>query len=166
VYDNLVANTQYSGLRFNTTSLSNSKVWSNTFYNTGLSSPGKSDSYGVISDDWNLPSGSVSFVNNIFYASAGSHLIGGSTGFTGTEGTWSANLWFNGADPAPAFATASISLDPLFVNTGSDFHLATGSPAIGAGTTSASSLVSDDLFGTGRAAHVDIGAVAFLAAKN
>ena len=160
VYDNLVANTQYSGLRFNTTSLSNSKVWSNTFYNTGLSSPGKSGSYGVVSSDWNLPSGSVSFVNNIFYASAGSHLIGGSTSFSGQEGKWMDNLWFNGNDAVPSFATGSVNANPLFMNVGSDFHLASTSPAIGTGSTTASTLVTTDLFGTARASSMDIGAVA------
>jgi hypothetical protein len=155
----VVANTQYSGLRFNTTNLSNAKVWSNTFYNTGLSSAGKSGSYGVISDDWNLPAGSVSFVNNIFYASAGSHFIGGSTSFSGKESTWANNLWFNGTDAVPSFAAASVNANPLFVSAGSDYHLVTTSPAIGTGSSTTSSMVTNDLYGTTRSGSADIGAV-------
>ena len=159
VYDNVVANTQYSGLRFNTTTLSNAKVWSNTFYNTGLSTPGKSGSYGVISDDWNLAAGSVSFVNNIFFASAGSHYIGGSTSFSGAESKWVGNLWFNGTDAVPSFASASVNANPLFVSAGSDYHLASTSPAIGIASTTASSLVTNDLFDTAQTTSTDIGAI-------
>ena len=162
VTDNLIANTQYSGLRFNTTNLSNAKVWSNTFYNTALGASAKQGgNYGVISNDWNLPAGSVSFVNNIFYASPGSSLLGGSTPFSGKEGGWTNNLWFNGADGAPSFASAAVILDPLFVSAGSDFRLGVGSPAIAAGSKSASTLVTDDLYGTARTSTVDIGAVAY-----
>lgn len=162
VYDNLIMNTQYSGLRFNTTDLANAKVWSNTFYNTVLSTSAKQGSnYGVISNDWNLPAGSLSFANNIFYASRGSGFLGGSVSFSGKEGSWANNLWFNGAGGAPGFATAAVTLDPLFVSAGSDFHLNAGSPAIGAGSTTASPLVSDDLYGTARTSTVDIGAVTY-----
>ncbi|MBW8760424.1 MAG: right-handed parallel beta-helix repeat-containing protein, partial [Burkholderiales bacterium] len=164
VYDNLVTNTQFSGLRFNTVNLANASVLSNTFYNTALAASAKQGSYGVISNDWNLPAGSVKFVNNIFYASNGAYLLGGSTAFSGLEGTWSDDLWFNGADGAPTFATGAVSLDPLFVRAGSDFHLGSGSPAIGAGSSTTSSVVADDLYGTLRTANIDIGAVAVPAA--
>jgi len=161
VYDNLIANTQYSGLRFNTTNLSNAKVWSNTFYNTAISANAKLGNYGVISNDWTLPAGSVSFVGNIFYAGTGTDILGGSTGFNGSEGSWANDLWFNGADGVPTFATAAADADPLFVSVGSDYHLGIGSPAIGAGSASASALVTDDLYGTARTSAVDIGAIAY-----
>ncbi|MBW8760427.1 MAG: hypothetical protein JF586_22800, partial [Burkholderiales bacterium] len=160
VDDNLVANTQYSGLRFNTTTLANAKVWSNTFYNTVLNANAKSAGYGVISNDWSLPAGSVSFVGNIMYASAGSQFLAGAVGFSGREGTWANNLWFNGAG-MPSFASASVSANPMFVSAGSNFHLSAGSPAIATGGTTAATLVKDDLYGKARAATVDIGAVAY-----
>ena len=157
VYDNLVANTQYSGLRFNTVDLSGAKVWSNTFYNTSIS--GIKGSYGAVSNDWNLPAGSVSFVNNIFYTSSGKTNLGGDVGFSGAEGTWASNLWFNGTDAVPSWATAAVHADPKFVSAGTDYHLGTGSPAIGAGGATPGTLVKDDIFGTARGSTVDIGAV-------
>ncbi|MEO6447910.1 MAG: hypothetical protein ABIO42_01555 [Burkholderiaceae bacterium] len=161
VYDNLIANTQYSGLRFNTTNLSNAKVWSNTFYNTVLNSRAKQGgNYGVISNDWNLSAGSVSFVGNIFYASAGTQFLGGSVGLGGNLGSWANDIWFNGTDAVPSFATAAVDADPLFVSAGSDYHLGIGSPAIGAGSSTASALVTDDLYGTARTSTVDVGAIA------
>jgi len=84
VYDNLVMNTQYSGLRFNTVDLSGAKVWSNTFYNTSIA--GIKNAYGAVSNDWGLPPGSVSFVDNIFYSASGKKILGGSVGFSGLEG--------------------------------------------------------------------------------
>ena len=158
VYDNLVANTQYSGLRFNTVDLSGAKVWSNTFYNTSIT--GIKNAYGAVSNDWSLPAGSVSFYNNIFYTDSGKTNLGGDGGFSGAEGTWSNNLFFNGSDAVPAFAINSVKADPKFVSNGSDFHLATGSPAIGTGSSTTSTLVKDDAYGTARKAAVDIGAVA------
>ena len=158
VYDNLVMNTQYSGLRFNTVDLSGAKVWSNTFYNTSIT--GIKNAYGAISNDWNLPPGSVSFVNNILYTASGKTNLGGDGGFSGAEGAWANNLFFNGSDAVPSFATASVHADPKFVAAGTDFHLATGSPAIGTGSSTTSTLVKDDVYGTARKSAVDIGAVA------
>ncbi|HEY9025881.1 MAG TPA: hypothetical protein VIP05_16385 [Burkholderiaceae bacterium] len=158
VYDNLVMNTQYSGLRFNTVDLSGAKVWSNTFYNTSIT--GIKNAYGAVSNDWNLPANSVSFVNNIFYTASGKTNIGGDGGFSGSEGNWTDNLFWNGSDAVPSWATGSVHADPKFVATGSDFHLATGSPAIGTGSSSTATLVKDDVYGTGRKSAVDIGAVA------
>jgi len=158
VYDNLVENTQYSGLRFNTVNLSGARIWSNTFYNTSIAGAGSA--YGAVSNDWNLPAGSVSFVNNIFYTASGKTYVGGDGGLSGSEGAWTNNLWFNGTDAVPVFATASVHADPKFVAAGTDFHLATGSPAIGTGATTTSTLVKDDLYDTVRKSAVDIGAIA------
>jgi len=158
VYDNLVTNTQYSGLRFNTTDLSGAKVWSNTFYNNSIT--GVKDAYGAVSNDWNLSAGSVSFVDNIFYPASGKTFLGGSVGFNGLEGAWLNDLWFNGGDGVPAFAVGAVTADPKFVAAGTDFHLATGSPALGMGATTAATLVKDDLYGTARKSAVDIGAIA------
>jgi len=156
VYDNLVMNTQYSGLRFNTTDLSGAKIWSNTFYNTSIA--GITHAYGAVSNDETLPAGSVSFVNNIFYTASGKTNLGGDASFTSGMGTWTNNLWFNGSDGVPSFATGSINADPKFVAAGTDFRLAAGSPAIGKGSTATATLVKDDVFGTTRPSPPDIGA--------
>jgi len=158
VYDNLVANTQYSGLRFNTVDLAGAKVWSNTFYNTSIT--GIKNAYGAVSNDWGLPAGSVTFVDNIFYTASGKTNLGGDVGFNGLEGAWLNNLWFNGSDAVPTFAIGAVQADPKFVAAGTDFHLATGSPALGVGNTTVSTLVKDDLYGTQRKSALDIGAVA------
>jgi hypothetical protein len=155
--DNLVMNTQFSGLRFNTTDLAGAKVWSNTFYNTSIT--GVTRAYGAVSSDDSLPAGSVSFVNNIFYTASGKTNLGGDVGFTSSTGSWVDNLWFNGSDGVPSYATGSVSADPKFVAAGTDFHLAPGSPALGKGSTTASTLVKDDLYGATRPSPPDIGAV-------
>ena len=82
-----------------------------------------------------------------------------STSFSGAESKWVGNLWFNGTDAVPSFASASVNANPLFVSAGSDYHLASTSPAIGIASTTASSLVTNDLFGTARATSTDIGAI-------
>jgi hypothetical protein len=157
IWNNLVANVQFSGLRFNTTDLQGAKIWSNTFYNTSIK--GAPNLYGVVSNDWNLPAGSVSFVDNIFYAAPHTTFLGGSVGFSGTEGSWASDLWFNGTDGVPAFATAAKTGDPKFVAAGSDYRPGAGSAAIGTGSASVNSLVKDDLFGDPRGASFDIGAI-------
>lgn len=157
IYDNVVANTQYSGLRFSTTNLSGAKVWANTFYDTSIA--GVKGSYGAVSNDDSLPAGSASFVNNIFFTATGKTNLGGDTGFNGSEGTWINDLWFNGTDAVPSFAVAAVHADPKFVSAGTDYHLGTGSPALGAGSSTTNALVKDDLFGTARPSPTDIGAV-------
>ena len=157
VFDNLVLNTQFSGLRMNSVDLIGAQVYNNTFYNTSLHGP--SDYYGAVSNEWNLKAGSVDFANNIFWPSAGSGYTGGTVPFTGKEGSWAHNLWFGGADEVPAFAQAPVTLDPKFVSAGSDFHLRAGSPAINAGSAAVSPTVVDDLDGRRRpkAGGYDIG---------
>lgn len=143
VFDNLVLNTQYSGLRINSVDLKGAKVYNNTFYNTSLK--GASDYYGALSNDWGLKVGAVDFVNNILRPAPGTRYTGGSVGFDGTEGSWSNDLWFGGVEGVPGFAQAPVAADPKFVAAGSDFHLHAGSPAINAGSGAVSALVKDDL---------------------
>lgn len=143
VFDNLVLNTQYSGLRINSVDLKGAKVYNNTFFNTSLK--GASDFYGTLSNDWGLKAGSVDFVNNILRPAPGTRYTGGSVGFGGTEGSWSNDLWFGGMEGVPDFAQAPVAADPKFVAAGSDFHLHAGSPAINAGSGAVSALVKDDL---------------------
>ena len=159
VYGNLVANTQYSGLRFNTTDLVGAKVWSNTFYATSLH--GASDFYGAVSNDWGLPAGAVDFTDNIFFPAPGTNYVGGSVGFFADgKATWSTDLWFGGHDGVPSFASAPKTGDPTFVAAGSDYHLAPGSAAAGTGSAAVSSLVKVDLDGRARTSPWDIGAYA------
>ncbi|WP_374568374.1 choice-of-anchor Q domain-containing protein [Ideonella sp.] len=143
VFDNLVLNTQYSGLRINSVDLKGAKVYNNTFYNTSLK--GASGFYGALSNDWNLKAGSVDFVNNILQPAPGTRYTGGSVGFGGAEGSWSNDLWFGGVEAVPGFAQAPVVADPKFVVAGSDFHLRAGSPAINASSSAVSALVKDDL---------------------
>jgi hypothetical protein len=112
-----------------------------------------------MSNDDTLPAGSLSVVNNIFFTATGKTNLGGDTGFNGSEGTWANDLWFNGTDAVPSFATAAQHADPKFVTAGTDYHLGTGSAALGTGSSTTSTLVKDDLFGTLRPSPNDIGAV-------
>ena len=83
-----------------------------------------------------------------------------SVGFSGAEGSWANDLWFNALNGVPSFATSAVKANPMFVSPGSDYHLATGSPAIGTGGTTASTLIKDDLYGKARASTLDIGTIA------
>lgn len=153
IYDNLIYATQTGGIRFNTTTLSDCKIWNNTLHDTNL---GKNPSYGAFTNDWGLPRGALDVRNNVIQATAGTAYFSGSVGFEGTEGTFSNNLYFGGSD-APAFDAKALAGDPRFVSPGTDFHLLPGSPAIGAGSPVTSALVVDDFDLLPRAGS-DIGA--------
>jgi hypothetical protein len=140
-YDNVVYNAAYGCLRFNTVSLKAAKIYNNTFYS--CSSHG---GYGVITNDWNLPSGALDMENNIFYASSGGSYAGGSVGMSGGIGTVTHNLFYNGND-GDSWDAHPISGNPLFLTlsvTAPDLHLQTGSPAIGAGSTTVAPVVTTD----------------------
>jgi len=119
------------------------------------------DFYGAVSNDWNLQAGAVSFVDNIFVPAPGTNYVGGSVGF-GADGkaTWASDLWFGGHDGVPSFASAARTGDPKFVAAGTDYHLGSGSGAIGTGSAAVSPLVVVDLDGRTRASPWDIGAYA------
>jgi hypothetical protein len=155
-YDNVVYNAAYGCLRFNTVSLKGAKIYNNTFYS--CSSHG---GYGVITNDWNLPSGALDMENNIFYASTGGSYSGGSVGMSGGLGTVTNNLFFNGND-GEGWDSHPVSGNPLFLVltiTAPDLHLQTGSPAIGAGSTAVASVVTSDYDLNPRSStSIDIGA--------
>lgn len=157
IWNNIVYNAQYAAVRFNTLDLTGAQIFNNTFYNTNLV---HNALYGALTNDWNLPSGSMDVENNIFYVATGTPYNSGSNGVSASAGTFANNLWFNGSGSTSIDSTA-IHSDPLFVANGSDFHLQTGSAAIGAGARPAAvtSLVTDDFELKARGATMDVGAL-------
>ena len=156
-YDNVVYDTAYGCLRFNTNTLNDAKIYNNTFYNCSTHA-----GYGVVSNDWTLPSNALDMENNIFYASNGGTYAGGSLGMAGNIGIVTNNLFYNGSD-GDGWDSHPISGDPLFVSTTTpDFHLQSGSPAIGAGSTAVASVVTTDYDLKARSStSIDIGAYAY-----
>jgi hypothetical protein len=141
IYDNIVYNTQYAGIRFNTTDLVGARIFNNTFYNTDTAS---SSNYGAITNDWTLGSNALDLRNNIFWPHSGTRYNGGSVGLAAGHGTVSNNLWFGGLDAVPTFDASSKTGNPQFVSAGSDFHVNAASPAVDAGSSGVSSVVSND----------------------
>jgi hypothetical protein len=157
IWNNVVYNAQYAALRFNTTNLKGAQIFNNTFYNTNTV---KNSLYGALTNDWNLPSGAMDVENNIFYVASGTPYTSGSVGVSSSTGTFAHNVWFNGSG-SMTIDSAPVMADPKFVAPGADFHLQSGSPAIGAGSTgtNVTSLVTNDYDLKPRSATVmDIGA--------
>jgi hypothetical protein len=140
-FNNIVFNTAYGCLRFNTTTLSGAKFYNNTFYNcTTSGNPG----YGVLTNDWNFPADAYDIENNIFYATGGGTYSGGSVGMAKGYGTITHNLFYNGAD-GTSWDAHPIKADPGFLDAAMhDFHLSAASPAIDAGSDAVSSVVTND----------------------
>lgn len=157
VWNNVVYNTRLAGLRFNTNTLARAQIFNNTFYKINLNG---NPMYGALTNDWNLPNGSLDIENNIFYVSAGTPYNSGSVGVAARVGTITRNLWFNGAGSLD-FDNAPVTTDPLFVDAGSDFRLQDGSPAIAAGSAGerVAGLVTDDYQLAPRGSSIDIGAL-------
>ncbi|HEX7638615.1 MAG TPA: choice-of-anchor Q domain-containing protein [Burkholderiaceae bacterium] len=143
IHDNVVANANMSGLRFNSPALTGARVYNNTFYGTDLL-----DTYAevrtALQNDGDWGAGAVDIRNNIFVpGDAKRFYMGGNVGFTGTTATLSNNLWFDGAGTPGG--TANVLGDPLFVSPGTaDFHVAAGSPAVDAGSAAVAAVVKDD----------------------
>ena len=141
VWNNIVYNTAYASLRFNTNTLHGAKIYNNTFYNAVTSGNGI---YGSITNDWGFPSDALDLENNIVVPTAGRNYTGGSVGMDVGIGTLSNNLW-NGGAGSVAFDSHPVSGNPQFVNTAADdFHLQSNSAAIDAGSSGAAPLVTDD----------------------
>jgi hypothetical protein len=136
VHDNLIHDTVCDGINFATVdpSMGPVEAYNNVIYNVGLGpdpADGASDYAGI-------------------YVSGETDM--GSDGM-GTVEVY--NLWF-GAGSAPAGVTASVTANPLLVNpAGFDFHLMSGSPAIGKGITTTALF---DFDGNPRGTSFDIGA--------
>jgi hypothetical protein len=156
VFDNVVYNVQYAGIRFNTTLLSGAKIYNNTFYATNLSG---NTAYGLLTNDRLLPLGAASLENNIFWPANNMAYTGGVVGLAVLIGTARNNIFYGGS--GSTLGGSLITADPMFVSaSGDDFQLAPGSPAIGAGATDVTSLVTTDYDLVSRAAGIDIGAFA------
>jgi hypothetical protein len=145
IWNNLVYNTAYAGVRFGggVDLLQGMQLYNNTFYNTGMA--GDTPSSGALTNDLAVEANQMDIRNNIFWPQTGSgyNRGAGNADFTGGVGIFTNNLFYN-AGPVPAFSTASVGANPAFVNVGTDFHLQSGSPAIGAGTSAPSGVVVDD----------------------
>jgi hypothetical protein len=140
VYNNVLYNTARAGIRFNTTDLKGARIFNNTFYNTNQTA---NRLYGALTNDWALTAGAVNVQNNIFVVASRTPYTSGSVGLSADAGTFRNNLWFNGSGSV-IVEKAPLIADPQFVAVGSNFHLRSGSPAIGTGSTSVFPLVSND----------------------
>jgi hypothetical protein len=158
VYDNVVYNVQYAAIRFNTLDLKGAKLYNNTFYATNLSGD---SNYGVLTNDWNLSPGAIILQNNIFRSATNMPYAAGSAGLDPPfPGTTTNNIFYGGSGSPPG--SSAVTANPTFANAaGGDFHLGTGSPAIGAGATAAASVVTTDYDLKARGtSSTDIGACA------
>ena len=153
VWDNVCSRINLACLRFNSTNLVAAQVFNNTFYDCG-----GGDTYdGAIDNDSNeLDAAAVTLTNNIVWAATGTPYAGGSGDGFGATGVFTDNLWYNASSPPPG--AGAVSAYPLFVAAGSDFHLGSGSPAVGAGSTSVASRVTSNFDLSPLAASFDIGA--------
>jgi hypothetical protein len=157
IYDNVVYDTAYAGIRFNSTILTGAQIYNNTFYNTDTS---KNELYGVLTNDWDLREGALIVENNILWPSKGTAYLGGTVGFSPFPGIARYNLYFGGSGGMGE--KDGIVADPRFINAAEhDFHLSPDSPATGAGTTALASLVTTDYEMKPRTADsIDVGAFA------
>ena len=161
VWNNLVYNTAYASLRFNTNTLHGARIYNNTFYNAVTSGNAL---YGAITNDWVFAGDALAFENNLVAPTAARNYTGGSVGIDAGIGTISNNLW-NGGSGSVAFDAHAVGGDPAFVNAaGADFHLRAASAAIDAGSAGVAALVADDFEVTGArpfGSAYDIGAYEF-----
>jgi hypothetical protein len=151
-WDNVCANIRLSCMRFNSLDLVGAQVFNNTFYDCNQAGNGD----GAVDNDWaELGTSAVALVNNIIVPASGSDYTGGSgDGFA--DGVFVSNLYDQGSTP-PNDASA-VNASPQFVSAGSDFHLAAGSPAIGAGSSTVSSTVTNNFELTPWSGAYDLGA--------
>ncbi len=147
IWNNLIVNTQFAGIRMGGTDLIRDlKLYNNTFYNTGMA--GNSGTGAIQNEMAPVAANQVDIRNNIFvpvrrYFSSGSR----NHNFATPVGPITSNLWFGGTgtNPASTFSASSVQADPKFVSRGADFHLQAGSAAIDRGSAAVSGLVTNDL---------------------
>jgi len=154
ITDNIVYNIMDAGINFNSNTLQGAKIYNNTFYNTDLIG---NPSYGAIMNQWNLPSGALDFENNIIVPAPGTPY--GASGLGGA-GTVTNNLWYGASDSTnvdshpitgnPLFTAtlAATTITPNVLPTSPtippDFHLLTGSAAIGVGSLGVLGTINSD----------------------
>jgi hypothetical protein len=128
----------------------------NIFYTTQTSGGGaNAKSYAIGMQSTTFANLSSNY--NDFFAS-GANAAGFRTGSLDTTGTDIATL--SGWQAATSGDANSISVDPLFVNSATNLHIQSGSPAINAGTVIG--LINDDIDGDMRGTMPDIGADEFV----
>ncbi len=160
IWNNLVSNTHFAGVRMQDDTMQNMQLFNNTFVNINTSG---SPAQGVLTNDTNAATNQLEIRNNIFQAASSSEYASGccNVDFSGGVGAISHNLWTRAIPlPAPVFDTNAITGDPSFVSA-TDYHLATSSPAIDAGSAAVSSIVIDDFDLLGnrpKGAGFDVGA--------
>ncbi|MEO6688195.1 MAG: choice-of-anchor Q domain-containing protein [Dokdonella sp.] len=162
IFDNVVTEAQVAGLRFNTHTLHGCRIYNNTFFNNNTLD---SEIYGVLMNDWTLPSDALDMRNNIFWARSTTAYSAGSVGFDDSIGVITRNLWFGGNDSF-AFDANPLNANPQLVDPiDGNFHVANASsPVVDAGSATVASLVTND-FDADRArppgAGIDVGAYEF-----
>lgn len=157
IWDNLVYRMGLAGLRLNTVDLHGAKIYNNTFYATNQQ---MNALFAVVTNTWNLPDGAMDVQNNIFVATTGTGYVGGTVATKASQAAFDHNLWFNGAG-SPTLDAHPVLGDPQFVAAGSDFHLHSGSVAIGAGTSLSLVTTDYDLLRP-RTTPMDLGALAYV----
>jgi hypothetical protein len=156
IYDNVVYDTRLAGIRFNSEILAGARVDHNTFYNTDTSG---NPLYGALTNDSDLPEGALILENNILWASPDTAYFGGTVGFRPFPGAARANLFFGGSGAIAG--DGAIAADPRFADSANhDFHLASDSPALGAGTAPALPVTTDYETRKRAPESIDIGAFA------
>jgi hypothetical protein len=140
IYNNIITDTQFAGLRFNTTQLNRARIYHNTFYNTNLA---RKEKYGAIMNDWRLPRDAIDFQNNIIVPSSGTYYTGGTVGFEDKIGIINRNFWYGGKGSTQLDAYPQTG-ELQFVVDGQDFHLRPESWAVDAGSPTVSRIVTND----------------------
>jgi hypothetical protein len=157
VWDNIVYNIAFSGIRINSNLLTGCKIYNNTIYAVDT---GNHSGYAAMSNDETLAANALDVENNIFYPN-GTAYVGGDTGFGGSHGTVTNNLFFGGT--GGTLGSNPVTANPNFLNAATDdLHLTSGSPAIGAGAAAVSGVVVTDYDLNPASAPFAIGAYQFL----
>ncbi|MEC5161199.1 hypothetical protein ACFDR9_004545 [Janthinobacterium sp. CG_23.3] len=140
IFNNIVADTRYAGLRFNSTQLRQARIYNNTFYHTNTE--GKAG-YAAIMNDWHLPAHAIDLQNNLVVPSPGTDYTGGSVGFALSAGVVNRNFWFGGKGDTGLDAYPQTGAHG-FAAAGRDFHLRPDSWAVDAGSAAVAGLVTND----------------------
>lgn len=140
IFNNIVVDTHFAGLRFNANHLRMARVYNNTFYHTNTA---RKENYGALMNDWDLPPNAIDVQNNLVVPYPGTDYVGGSVGFGGKIGIINRNFWHGGKGDTNFDAYAQTG-ELEFVAEGKDFHVRSNSWTIDAGSPSVARIVKDD----------------------
>jgi hypothetical protein len=151
LWNNVVFNTTYAGIRMGGTSLIRGlKVYNNTFHNTatsGTTDASSAANFAALTNEMLPAANQVDIRNNIFVPATNTrYFIDANGGLASNIGPITHNLWFGGVgvNPATMFSTQSVQGNPLFVAAPNDLRPSAASAAINTGSSAVSSLVVDD----------------------